>query len=270
MKGHRNTSHEITGGPTLELISMVERYVYRSPLCEDENLIFQEINQSLIDYALDAIDISPNTALHRVLDDLAYIRFYEYSYDDLDWINDESDFANYAITMFKHMNALVPTEFHKESPKDIMRAREKYRHSFLTGLNVFVNSAFAQLWFRKAFLFKFNELLAASISKLLKSDYPMLEQDGRIPRAKYFHKWIDQSIVRREGGLCHYCKNVVASPSLDNQNYDIDHMVPIAKGGTNDPTNLVLSCKKCNNKKGAKYIYKPDAFLWPKRTKHSI
>jgi hypothetical protein len=266
MKAHSNIPHEITGGPTLELLSMVERYVYRSPLCEDEKLIFQEIDEKLIDYAVDAINISPNTALHRVLDDLAYIRFYAYSYDDLDCFNDESDFANYVITMFEHMNALVPQEFYKESSEDIMIAREKYRDSFLTGLDVFVNSAFAQLWFRKAFLFKFNELLAGSISKLLKSDYPMLEQDGRIPRASYFHKWINQSIIRREGGLCHYCKNVVASPSLDNQNYDIDHMIPIAKGGTNDPTNLVLSCKKCNNQKRANHHSKPDSFLWPKRT----
>lgn len=33
--------------------------------------------------------------------------------------------------------------------------------------------------------------------------------------------------------------------------YDIDHIMPIALGGTNDPENLQLLCKPCNNHKGA-------------------
>ncbi len=31
---------------------------------------------------------------------------------------------------------------------------------------------------------------------------------------------------------------------------DIDHIVPRARGGNNDVTNLALTHKKCNNKKG--------------------
>jgi len=34
--------------------------------------------------------------------------------------------------------------------------------------------------------------------------------------------------------------------------YDIDHVIPISRGGTNDPSNLVLSCPHCNDRKGAK------------------
>jgi 5-methylcytosine-specific restriction endonuclease McrA len=32
----------------------------------------------------------------------------------------------------------------------------------------------------------------------------------------------------------------------------IDHIRPIARGGTNDPKNLQLLCPDCNRKKGAK------------------
>ncbi|MER0204117.1 MAG: HNH endonuclease [Nitrosomonas sp.] len=72
--------------------------------------------------------------------------------------------------------------------------------------------------------------------------------------------------MHRERGLCHYCGCIVALPSEPNQSYDIDHMIPVAKGGTNDPTNLVLSCPKCNNVKRAKIQGIPDTFAWPTRT----
>jgi len=35
-------------------------------------------------------------------------------------------------------------------------------------------------------------------------------------------------------------------------NYNIDHIIPIASGGGNEKTNLQLTCKKCNSQKGAK------------------
>lgn len=164
------------------------------------------------------------------------------------------------------MNIPVPREFYRESIEDILEARDLHRDLFLSGLKTLVNSAFYHLWHRKAFLYDFNVRLAEKIAPLLKSDYPALERDGRLPRAPYFHKWVIDLIINREGGLCHYCKRPVAIPSLSNQTYDIDHMVPIARGGTNDPTNLVLSCSNCNNKKRAKIQLMPDTFSWPNGT----
>lgn len=35
------------------------------------------------------------------------------------------------------------------------------------------------------------------------------------------------------------------------ESFDVDHVMPIALGGTNDPENLQLLCKACNNRKGA-------------------
>ncbi|HAJ80471.1 MAG TPA: hypothetical protein DCO75_11950 [Fibrobacteres bacterium] len=31
----------------------------------------------------------------------------------------------------------------------------------------------------------------------------------------------------------------------------LDHMVPLANGGVNDPVNIQLMCEKCNIQKGA-------------------
>jgi hypothetical protein len=44
-----------------------------------------------------------------------------------------------------------------------------------------------------------------------------------------------------------------------NGKYDVDHIFPIAKGGTNYPENIQLLCKSCNCKKHAK-----DPFVWAK------
>ena len=74
----------------------------------------------------------------------------------------------------------------------------------------------------------------------------------------------DPYALNRERGICHYCQTIIISPAYTNQSYDIDHMIPIDKGGTNDPTNLVLSCPSCNNKKRANFISIPDTFAWPK------
>lgn len=32
----------------------------------------------------------------------------------------------------------------------------------------------------------------------------------------------------------------------------IDHKIPVSKGGTNDPENLLISCAQCNNRKSAR------------------
>lgn len=264
MKRGKNVSGIISGGPALDLISTVERFVYRTPLDESERIHFEDID--LRAYAFQSYNISEYTALHKVLDELAYINFYLYLYDDLDWIGEYTDFSDYAAEMFRHMNVKVPREFHRKTAEGIIAARNQYRDYFLSGLRFFVNSAFAHLWFRKGFLFDFNLRLAETISPLSKAEYPNLAKDGQLKRATYFPVWLKNLISHRERGLCHYCGCIVALPAVPNQDFDIDHMVPIASGGTNDPTNLVLSCPKCNNKKRAKFQVVPDTFAWPERT----
>lgn len=55
-------------------------------------------------------------------------------------------------------------------------------------------------------------------------------------------KWL----WRKQFGLCYYC-----AASLENE-YEIDHVIPLSKGGTNWLDNLALACQPCNRSKGAK------------------
>lgn len=56
------------------------------------------------------------------------------------------------------------------------------------------------------------------------------------------------SIFERDNGKCFYC----AGQMVYQETWHIDHRTPVSAGGSNDPENLVLSCVRCNLKKGAK------------------
>lgn len=265
MSRNRNINSIVNGGPAIELISAVERFVYRRPIHDDEGEHFKYLyEEEFLDYCLESKDINVNTSLHKVLLYLARIEFWLYSYDDIDYI-DYIEFQDYAIYMFDYMYSDVPSEFRSNSEEVVMQARITYREKFYYGLNFIVDSAFAQLWSRKAFLFDFNILCAEKISGLTTSNYPVLNQDGRFSRATYFPKWLVDLLIMREAGCCHYCLRPVVASNLTNKTYDIDHVVPIAKGGSNDPTNLAIACLVCNNQKKANIVSVPDTLAWPKR-----
>lgn len=51
----------------------------------------------------------------------------------------------------------------------------------------------------------------------------------------------------RQKGRCFYCDVRV------DENYHVDHVVPLIKGGSNGPENLVIACPTCNHTKHAKH-----------------
>lgn len=48
---------------------------------------------------------------------------------------------------------------------------------------------------------------------------------------------------------CAYCSEPFGN-YVDEANPTLDHVVPQAKGGSNDPSNLVAACARCNHAKG--------------------
>lgn len=69
-------------------------------------------------------------------------------------------------------------------------------------------------------------------------------------RRDYFFK-----AVERKFGMvnCHYCNEKL---EYKKNRTTIDHVTPLARGGTNGKYNLVWCCKTCNRDKGDKnYLY---------------
>lgn len=56
-------------------------------------------------------------------------------------------------------------------------------------------------------------------------------------------------VLKRDHGRCRYC-------GTDQGPFEIDHVVPVAMGGTGAFANLVTACHPCNNRKGAQ-VWKP-------------
>jgi hypothetical protein len=66
-------------------------------------------------------------------------------------------------------------------------------------------------------------------------------------RQKRFRDKTRIPIYNRDGGSCVYCGIIV-----DVDSFYVDHIIPIAKGGSNESHNLATSCNSCNIKKGGR------------------
>ena len=66
---------------------------------------------------------------------------------------------------------------------------------------------------------------------------------------KSLSKRIRFEVFKRDGFTCQYCGSHPPSVVLH-----VDHVHPVAEGGTNDIDNLITSCEGCNQGKGAKLL----------------
>jgi HNH endonuclease len=88
---------------------------------------------------------------------------------------------------------------------------------------------FEELGASKTFLKKFKGMSDVQIrTAILRS---------QLTRSKRFE------ILKRDSYACHYCHRT-------NVPLEVDHVVPLYKGGTNADSNLVASCHDCNHSKG--------------------
>lgn len=54
-------------------------------------------------------------------------------------------------------------------------------------------------------------------------------------------------ILQRDGWTCTYC-------GTQDGEFHIDHVIPVSRGGTNEPQNLTTACQSCNLSKGSKLV----------------
>lgn len=88
---------------------------------------------------------------------------------------------------------------------------------------------------------KYDELKKIGFEATLQ-DYHNKEQ------RKLMTKQMREQIAQRDNYTCQICGKYM----IDGVGLQIDHIVPIAKGGKTVPSNLQVLCSKCNGKKSAK------------------
>lgn len=54
-------------------------------------------------------------------------------------------------------------------------------------------------------------------------------------------------VFERDGGKCYMC-----GIELTLDTFELDHLLPVAKGGSNSESNLAVSCRRCNRSRGTR------------------
>lgn len=94
---------------------------------------------------------------------------------------------------------------------------------------------------------------------LLRRHYRALELENRVPAWHRKLDWRNGILLRLHDANvpydCVYCrqKNLMAFAPQGAWNLlTLDHVIPSSRGGSNELTNLTLSCMPCNTRKGDK------------------
>ena len=64
--------------------------------------------------------------------------------------------------------------------------------------------------------------------------------------ANHFDAKTKALVWDKTGGRCHYCGNAL-NPFSD---FTIDHIIPVARDGSDELENLIPACRLCNCRKG--------------------
>lgn len=95
------------------------------------------------------------------------------------------------------------------------------------------------------------ELVAKMMEHLQEEDEEivaeMVLEEGKDSKRLYRGE-IRHTIYKRHDGQCFYCGRQI----LQGEKFHIDHVIPWVRGGRTVESNGVLSCPKCNLKKGKK------------------
>jgi hypothetical protein len=120
-------------------------------------------------------------------------------------------------------------------------------------VDALVPATFHILFSDLRFLKDFQDLVAESISEISAEEFPtVLRIDGVLRRPKHIPKWLRKAIFHRDKGRCQACSCDLTGVIALGSEIHIDHIRPLARSGSNDPTNFQLLCERCNKRKGAR------------------
>jgi hypothetical protein len=116
---------------------------------------------------------------------------------------------------------------------------------------VAAEAAFEILFNDREFPYEF-QLRLREVIKRVDTPHPAnyYEDNMRVKRVTYLPKWLERAVYHRDRGRCQDCLKDVSGEVYHLEIYHMDHVLPLADGGTNDPTNFQLLCQECNLKKG--------------------
>ena len=137
-----------------------------------------------------------------------------------------------------------------------------YSNDWQTLIERMSNEVVQILFLNREFLLSFNQLLAdylefnEGIHEYIadyNKNYNLSANRKQLRKA--IPTWVKRAVFYRDKGCCVNCfKDLTGLVNLENTiNYD--HMIPLAKFGFNDVTNIQLLCAECNKEKLHHRVY---------------
>ncbi len=111
-------------------------------------------------------------------------------------------------------------------------------------------AVFYILFSDRTFLIEFQRRIAEVVSAYTRLEHgDMLARDG-ILRRQHVPSWLKSAVFFRDHGICQACERNLTGLARPVSDVHLDHIIPLAESGSNDPTNFQLLCKRCNGAKG--------------------
>jgi hypothetical protein len=227
------------------------------------------------EYSLFVRPFPKSSALHRfigfVLDKLFYEAQNEIYRGDDDWLKNPNDDPK--LRKF-YVNAVLDTyDLQHQSFAEWLNVSERasedvtdddvfdyYQKLQISGpldelFDRIVDEVFFILFMNRQLLQRFNEEVSNRIVEVdpeyFGSDTQALFKKPGVLRRVSIPTWAKRAVFFRDRGRCTLCQSDMSGLLSLLSSHHLDHIVPLAKGGANDVTNLQLLCDVCNLKKSA-------------------
>ena len=100
---------------------------------------------------------------------------------------------------------------------------------------------------------QFQDLISELVTKTDRNKaQEIFAPTGAVRRATYLPIWLKNAIFHRDKGRCRKCMVDLTRVINPDTALQFDHVLALASGGTNDPTNFQLLCAACNTAKSAR------------------
>lgn len=242
-------------------------------LIESSNLfIFNELGWEDVTLDLPSILYKPAkvTILHHfIFQALLHTDTYKFhKNDDLyeeDYLRDgyensklarlDADFYRYSINLLPFQQFANELKIDENTPEGFVRNWfDSQYESFIELWEKKTDDAFYFIFSNRTLLIRFGLLLSEYIKKELIPRQllrPYTTKKSKIKRI-VFPNWVKRAVFYRDRGQCVYCDKDLSGLLHTMPDKHFDHMVSLNEYGTNDPTNVQLTCSECNLRKSGK------------------
>jgi hypothetical protein len=97
-------------------------------------------------------------------------------------------------------------------------------------------------WMGATSSIELDELRRLGLIEDLPPDPPVVKREG----TRYIPSPVRARVIVRDGGRCRRCRSA--------RLLEVDHIIPLSRGGSSDEDNLQTLCRRCNRKKLNRHV----------------